>query len=76
VEEPADVVIMSSATDRFHSNAAMVPGDPKILNALEIAGRGPAEMNGVKFEAFPTMESLKHKQSPDEKPSTASRWRE
>ena len=66
VEEPADVVIMSSATDRFHSNAAMVPGDPKILDALEIAGRGSVEVNGVEFEAFPTMESLKHKESPDE----------
>jgi L-ascorbate metabolism protein UlaG (beta-lactamase superfamily) len=53
VEERADVVIMSSATDRFHSNAAMVPGDPKILDALEIAGRG-------------SMESLKHKANPDE----------
>ena len=66
MEEPADVVIMSSATDRFHSNASMIPGDPKIVNALEIAGRGPVEVNGVEFEAFPTMESLKHKESPDE----------
>ena len=66
VEEPADVVIMSSATDRFHSCAAMVPGDPKVLNALEIASSGPVEVNGVVFEAFPTMESLEHKESPDE----------
>ena len=66
MEEPADVVIMSSATDRFHSNASMIPGDPKIVNALEIAGRGPVEVNGVEFEAFPTMESLKHKENPDE----------
>jgi hypothetical protein len=50
VEEPVNVVIMSCATDSFHSNAAMVPGDP----------------NGVKFEACPTMESLRHKESPDE----------
>ena len=66
VEEPANVVIMSSATDRFHSNAAIVPGDPKILNALEIAGKGSVEVNGVEFEALQTMESLKHKESPDE----------
>jgi L-ascorbate metabolism protein UlaG (beta-lactamase superfamily) len=66
VEEPADVVIMSSATDRFHSNAAMVPGYPKVLNALEIARSGPVEVNGVVFEALPTMESLRHKESPDE----------
>jgi L-ascorbate metabolism protein UlaG (beta-lactamase superfamily) len=66
VEVPADLVIMSSATDRFHSNAAMVPGDPKILNAMEIADRGSVEVNGVEFEALRTMESLKYKESPDE----------
>ena len=66
VEVPADLVIMSSATDRFHSNAAMVPGNPMILNALEIADRGSVEVNGVEFEALRTMESLKYKESPDE----------
>src|SRR5215211_3897446 len=66
VDEPADVVVMSSATDKFHSNASMVPGDPKVLNALEIARSGPVEVNGVLFEALPTMESLRHKESPDE----------
>lgn len=38
VDEPADVVIMSSATDRFHSCSSMVPGDPEVLNALELKG--------------------------------------
>jgi len=66
VDEPADVVIMSSATDKFHSEASIVPGNPEILNALEIAGRGPVEVNGVVFEALPTMESRKYKESPDE----------
>jgi L-ascorbate metabolism protein UlaG (beta-lactamase superfamily) len=66
VDEPADVVIMSSVTDRFHSEASMVPGNPEILNALEIAGRGLVEVNGVVFEALPTMESRKYKESPDE----------
>jgi hypothetical protein len=67
VEWPVNVVIVSSATDRFHSNAAMVPGDSKVLNAVEIASCGPVKVNGgVKFEACPTMECLKHKESPDE----------
>jgi L-ascorbate metabolism protein UlaG (beta-lactamase superfamily) len=66
VDEPADVVIMSSATDRFHSCSSMVPGDPRVLNALEIARTGPVEAGGVVFEALPTMESLAHKESPDE----------
>ena len=66
VDESADVVVMSSATDRFHSDASMVPGDPKILNALQISGRGLVEVNDVAFEALPTMESLRHKETPDE----------
>ncbi len=66
VDEPADVVVMSSATDRFHSCSAMVPGDPEVVNALEISGRGPVEVGGVVFEALPTMESLEHKSDPDE----------
>jgi L-ascorbate metabolism protein UlaG (beta-lactamase superfamily) len=66
VDEPADVVIMSSATDRFHSCSSMVPGDPRVLNALEIARTGPVEVEGTVFEALPTMESLAHKESPEE----------
>ena len=66
VDEPADIVVMSSATDRFHSDSSMVPGDPKIVNALEISGRGPVEVNGVTLEALPTMESPKYEESPDE----------
>jgi len=66
VNEPADVVVMSSATDRFHSCARMVSGDPEVLNALEIARGGPIEVGGVTFEALPTMESLEHKENPEE----------
>lgn len=66
VDEPADVVVMSSATDRFHSCSAMVPGDPQVLDALEISGRGPVEVSGIVFEALPTMESVEHKSDPEE----------
>jgi Beta-lactamase superfamily domain len=65
-EEPADVVIMSSAIDTFHSCSSMVPGDPEALNALEIAHGGPVEVSGVVVEALPSMESLKHEESPAE----------
>ena len=37
IAEPADIVIMSSATDRFHSCADRVPGNPTVINSLEIA---------------------------------------
>jgi hypothetical protein len=66
VKEPVNVVIMSFAIDRFHSKATMVSGDPKVSNAVEIASCGPVKVNGVKFEACPTMESVRHKESPDE----------
>lgn len=66
VDEPADVVVMSSATDRFHSCSAMVPGNPEVLNALEISSSGPVAVNGVVFEALPTMESVEHKSDPEE----------
>ena len=36
IDEPADIVIMSSATDSFHSDPSHVRGDPTIVNALEL----------------------------------------
>jgi L-ascorbate metabolism protein UlaG (beta-lactamase superfamily) len=65
VTEPADIVIMSSATDPFHSCAERVPGNPTVVNALEIPGGG-REVKGVRFDAVATMESLVHKTDPDE----------
>ena len=66
VQDPADLVVVSSATDAYHSNAAMIPGDPLRLNALDVAGSGTVEVGGVAFEAFRTMESIEHKEDPDE----------
>ena len=70
VDEPADLVVVSSATDEYHSNARMVPGDPLYLNALEATreatGRDAVERAGVCFEGFRAMESVEHKEDPDE----------
>ena len=57
ITEPADVVIMSSATDPAHSHASMIPGNPAVINALEIT-ESAVEIRGVRFEAVATMESL------------------
>jgi L-ascorbate metabolism protein UlaG (beta-lactamase superfamily) len=35
VTEPADVVVMSSALDAAHSGWEMVPGSPRVVNALD-----------------------------------------
>lgn len=63
ITEPADVVIMSSATDAFHSNAAMVPGNPIVINAVEIT---ETKAKGIRFKAVPAMESIIHKDHPDQ----------
>jgi L-ascorbate metabolism protein UlaG (beta-lactamase superfamily) len=65
IPEPADVVIMSSATDTFHSCGERVPGNPIVINALEIP-EGGREAKGVRFQAIAVMESLIHKTDPDE----------
>ena len=38
--EPADIVVMSSDNDTFHSDSTGVPGKPVIVNALEVARAG------------------------------------
>ena len=56
IDEPADVVIMSSATDSFHSDPSHVRGGPTVVNALELPPEG-AEARGLHIRPFPAMES-------------------
>jgi L-ascorbate metabolism protein UlaG (beta-lactamase superfamily) len=57
IGEPADVVVMSSATDPFHSDPSHVRGDPIVVNALELPPEG-AEVRGLHVRPFPAMESM------------------
>ncbi len=57
IDEPADVVIMSSATDDFHSDPSHVRGDPTVVNALELPPEG-SEVRGLRIRSFPAMESM------------------
>ena len=58
IGEPADLVIMSSATDRFHSDPSHVRSQPTVVNALlEVPPDGTA-VRGIPIRAFPTSESL------------------
>lgn len=57
IDEPADIVIMSSASDSFHSDPSHVTGDPVVVNALEIPPGG-REVKGLMIRSFPAMESL------------------
>lgn len=63
IQEPADLVIMSSATDRFHSDPSHILGNPVVVNAVEVVGKaengaGQVTVKGVPIQAFPSMESL------------------
>jgi Beta-lactamase superfamily domain len=44
VDDLADLVVVSSTTDAYHSNATMISGDPLCLNALDVAGFGAVEV--------------------------------
>ena len=56
IEERADVVIMSAATDAFHSAPSHVRGEPIVINALELPPEG-AEVRGIRIRPFPAYES-------------------
>ena len=56
IEETADIVIMSSATDAFHSDPSHVLGNPIVVNALELPPEG-IEVRGIPIRSFHAYES-------------------
>ncbi|MDT7951463.1 MAG: MBL fold metallo-hydrolase [Acetobacteraceae bacterium] len=56
IDEPADLVIMSSATDPFHSDPSHVRGNPVVVNALGLPPAGTVAC-GVPIRSFPAYES-------------------
>ena len=56
IGEPADLVIMSSATDRFHSDPSHVGGHPIVVDALEVPPEGTT-IRGIPIRSFPAYES-------------------
>ncbi len=63
VPEAAHAVVMSSTLDESHSNAAMVPGSPHVLNALDAVKR-PYDLGGVIVEAFASTEGSERLDDP------------
>jgi L-ascorbate metabolism protein UlaG (beta-lactamase superfamily) len=55
IDEPADLVVMSSNTDRFHCDPSHVQGGPKVINALEVPAEG-TQVDGLSVRAFPSRE--------------------
>jgi L-ascorbate metabolism protein UlaG (beta-lactamase superfamily) len=65
--EPANIVVMSSDNDTFHSDGAGVPGTPVIVNALAVARDGGSRVvKGITIRAIEAMESIVHKTHPDQ----------
>lgn len=65
LEDPADVVARSSPDDGFHCNAHLVPGDPLVVEALDLARRGTERVvGGVRFRAVPAEEGKRDVERP------------
>ena len=57
IDEPADIVVMSSRTDDFHSDPSHIQGEPVVINALELPPEG-VTVRGIPIRGFEAYESL------------------
>ena len=64
VTDTADIVLMSSALDEAHSNAAMIPGAPRVFNALDAVDAPVSVGAGVVVEAVAAMEGIDRPDDP------------
>lgn len=70
IDENADIVLMSSATDSFHSDPSHVLGNPIVVNTLELPPGGK-QVGPLFVRSFPAYESLtydfrkEHNRDPD-----------
>lgn len=64
----ADTVICSSLTNVARSNVKLIEGDPRVINALDVArGVSEVEINGDPLVAVQAAGSPDHPQTPDER---------
>jgi L-ascorbate metabolism protein UlaG (beta-lactamase superfamily) len=64
VRAHADAVVTSSVLDAAHSNAAMIAGSPRVLNALDAVAAPVAIADGVVVEAVAAMEGVDRPDDP------------
>ena len=63
----ADTVIVSSLTDIAHANVGLIEGEPKVINALDVAlGLREAEINGIPLRAVAAAEAPDHPDGADD----------
>lgn len=60
IDEPADLVLMSSNTDRFHCDPSHVQGEPRVVNALDIPAGGMT-IDGLAVRAFKARERFQRR---------------
>lgn len=61
-DKAADIVVISSATDDFHNNEQLIPGEHVVVNALELARSGASRTEkGIIFEAVEALENVAHR---------------
>ena len=60
VGETCDIVVMSSAMDRFHSDALQVPGDPQVVDAMTVSPYGTM-VRGIRIQSIPNLMIVKQR---------------
>jgi L-ascorbate metabolism protein UlaG (beta-lactamase superfamily) len=61
ITETADIVIVSSDNDSFHCRYDLIPGSPRVVNALEVAQRGGTRtVHDLAIRAIQAMEMENH----------------
>lgn len=59
--DTADIVITSSDNDQAHCRADLIPGTPRVINALNVAsGGGSMALEAMTITAIEAMEALAH----------------
>ena len=65
VTDSPDIVVISSDSDSYHCRGDLIPGQPAIINALEVAnGGGQRTEHGVTVRAIHAMEAYDHPEHP------------
>ena len=63
----ADTVVVSSLTDKAHGHHQLVDGNPKVINALDVAlGTSDARINGEPLVTVQAAEAPHHPEGPDD----------
>ena len=58
IDEKADIVLMSSDTDSFHSDPSHVLGNPIVVNTLALPTEGKKIDNKLFVKSYPAWESM------------------